>query len=231
MRTTQLAAEPDIASVAALIGHPSRAAMLSALIDGRSRPAGELARFARVSAQTASAHLDKLFRGKLLAVVVQGRHHYYRLRDSSVAELLESLAVMSTSGRPARNSQTEDMLRLKFARTCYGHLAGKLGVGIASALEAKQYTKQMDGGFQLTPAGKDWLRSIGLEPTILARNELVRGCLDWSERRFHLAGPIGVELAKLLFDKRWIARSREGRAVRITENGRQALRSLLDLRI
>jgi DNA-binding transcriptional ArsR family regulator len=116
--------DPDIASVASLIGDSSRALILSALADGCALPAGELARIARISPQTASSHLDKLFKGHLVRVEVQGRHHYYRLRDSRVADLLESLSIVAALTAPLTKAQQERKGRIRFARTCYGHLAG-----------------------------------------------------------------------------------------------------------
>jgi DNA-binding transcriptional ArsR family regulator len=126
--------EPDIASVAALIGDPSRALLLAVLADGRALPAGELARQANISPQTASAHLDKLFRGNLVTVEVQGRHHYYRLRDLRAADLLEFLSIVARPGPVLSTAQRERSQRLRFTRTCYGHLAGKLGVMLTEAL-------------------------------------------------------------------------------------------------
>jgi DNA-binding transcriptional ArsR family regulator len=131
--------DPDIASAAALIGDASRALILSALADGRALPAGELARIARISPQTASSHLDKLFKGNLVSVEVQGRHHYYRLRDSHVAELLESLSIVARPIAPLTSAQRERAEQLRFARTCYGHLAGRLGVAITQALCTNKY--------------------------------------------------------------------------------------------
>src|ERR1043165_3052266 len=131
--------DPDIASTAALIGDPSRARILAVLADGRALPAGELARVARVTPQTASDQLDKLFRCPLLAVEVQGRHHYYRLRNTHVAELLESLSRVALPAPTLTTAQSDRARTLRFARTCYGHLAGQLGVAVTQALSVENF--------------------------------------------------------------------------------------------
>jgi DNA-binding transcriptional ArsR family regulator len=143
--------DPDIASTARLIGDSSRAKMLGALADGRALPAGELARVAGVSRPTASAHLDLLFRAHLLAVEVRGRHHYYRLRDEHVARVLESLATLSRPARALTEGQSDAARALRFARTCYGHLAGTLGVAITRALCGKEFLSETEGGYAVHP--------------------------------------------------------------------------------
>jgi DNA-binding transcriptional ArsR family regulator len=222
--------DPDIATVAALIGDPSRAAILSALTDGRALPAGELARAAHISPQTDSSHLDKLFKGNLIAVEVQGRHHYYRLRDSRVAELLESLALVARPAMALTTAQREKGRTLRFARTCYGHLAAKLGVMITEALCAKDFLFDDGTEFHLGRKGAAWFHSIGIVPGSL-RRPLARRCLDWSERRHHLAGPLGVALTRRFFELHWLSRGRERRFVNIPDSGRRAFRKELDIEI
>jgi DNA-binding transcriptional ArsR family regulator len=222
--------DPDIASTARLIGDSSRAKMLGALADGRALPAGELARVAGVSRPTASAHLDLLFRAHLLAVEVRGRHHYYRLRDEHVARVLESLATLSRPARALTEGQSDAARALRFARTCYGHLAGTLGVAVTRALCGKGFLSEAGGGYAVNPQGDAWFRRLGIDVESL-RRPLTRQCLDWSERRNHLAGPLGVALAKQMLDLAWLARIRESRALRLTERGQRALRSLLQLEI
>ncbi len=174
--------DPDLAALAALIGDSSRAAMMVALMDGRALPAGELARRAGISPQTASSHLDRLFRGKLLAVEVQGRHHYYRLHDERVARLVEAMATIAPAP-PARTPAQRDAARtLRFARTCYGHLAGALGVALTGVLRDRDYLGEADGAFIVTPAGDRWFRNFGVDLNALRkqRRPLTRRCLDWS---------------------------------------------------
>ena len=219
--------DPDIAATAALIGDPARAAMLSALADGRAMPSGELARVAGVSPQTASSHLDKLFKGKLLGVEVQGRHHYFRLRDARIAELLESLALIARIPEPLTSAQRAAALGLRHARTCYGHLAGQLGVAITEALCAKNYIRDEELGFALTATGADWFRNFGIEVTEIKRKPLTRRCVDWSERRHHLAGALGVALCRRIAERHWTAAVRDSRALRLTEEGKAGLHAEL----
>jgi DNA-binding transcriptional ArsR family regulator len=224
---TQL--DPDVARIAALIGDSSRAAILLALSDGRAWPAGELARHASISPQTASAHLDKLFRAHLLAVEVQGRHHYYRLRSPQVAQLLESLSIVA---RPALTPKRSDSARaLRFARICYDHLAGELGVAVTRALCDRGYMHDGEAGYIITDKGQAWFRSLGVDVDALraGRRPLTRRCLDWSERRPHLAGSVGAALTNRFVKLNWIARARNGRVVHLTDRGKRALRAQLVL--
>ncbi|MPZ48821.1 MAG: helix-turn-helix domain-containing protein [Dehalococcoidia bacterium] len=213
--------EPDIASTAALVGNPSRAAILAALLDGRALPAGELARAAGISPQTASSHLERLLAGNLLRVEIQGKHRYYRLRGYAVADLLELLSTISLpKALPERNDA------LARGRTCYGHLAGRLGVYITDAMRDK---KLLGPDMKPTPEGTAWFSELGIEIGALKRTPLARPCLDWSERRHHLAGALGVALATRMFELRWLAKSREPRVVRLTQEGSREMRSRLGL--
>jgi DNA-binding transcriptional ArsR family regulator len=223
--------EPDLAAVAALIGEPSRAAILWQLSDGRALPAGELARAARISAQTASAHLDKLFRGKLIAVTVQGRHHYYRLRSPEIAEILESLSTLAPAPVAIGGSGNGELSPIKFARTCYGHLAGKLGVAVTAALCARDWLQADVNGFYPTKVGAVWFNELGIDLASLKRRPLAPWHIDWSERRHHVAGPLGGALATRMFELKWIARIDDSRALRITERGATSLYSALRLRV
>jgi DNA-binding transcriptional ArsR family regulator len=216
--------DPDIAAAAALIGDPSRASILAALADGRALPAGELARVAGISAQTASAHLDRLFKAHLVGVEVQGRHHYYRLRDGRVAAALESLAVIARPIRTLTDVRTQAAQALRFARTCYGHLAGTLGVAVAEALCTQGFLTSMDAGYAVTPAGVAWFRNLGISVESITRRPLTKACLDWSERRHHLAGALGVTLTTRVLELGWVVRVRESRALRVSDRGRQVLR-------
>lgn len=201
-------------------------AILMALADGRALPAGELARFAHVSPQTASSHLDKLFKGNLLAVEVQGRHHYYRLRDDRIAGLLETLAALAPEPRLLTTAQQTGAKRLRFARTCYGHLAGQLGVALAKSLFIMRVLQADDDSlWRLTADGSKWLGELGLDIALLRRKRrpLVKRCLDWSERRHHLAGVLAVAIARLFFERKWIVSVHSSRAVRLTDSGHEAI--------
>jgi DNA-binding transcriptional ArsR family regulator len=227
--------EPNIATVASLIGDTGRAAMLTALADGCALPAGELAAAAGLSPQAASAHLARLTDGGLLAVEREGRHHYYRLAGPGVAAILESLA--SHTGRSLRPgaAQTPQVRALRHARTCYDHLAGELGVAIAAALEDHSLLAPAEGKrLDVTAAGAAWFAavlSIDVAALRPGRHGIACRCLDWTERRYHLAGPIGTRLLQRCCDLGWLARIPRSRAVRLTERGRGSLRKHLGVAV
>jgi DNA-binding PadR family transcriptional regulator len=202
-------------------------------MDGRALPAGELARYARVSPQTASAHLDRLFKGHLIAVEIQGRHHYYRLRDERVARLLEGLSTLAPPAPAFTPAQRRDAETLRLARTCYGHLAGRLGVCITESMLAAGF--MTDGGetFVVTARGEEWLRRMRIDTDALrkTRRPMTRRCLDWSERRHHLAGALGVAMTKRFFELNWIIRVRQSRAVRLSPLGQSALSEELGIEL
>jgi DNA-binding transcriptional ArsR family regulator len=218
--------EPDISSVAALISEPARGQILIALLDGRSLPATELAQRAGITCQTASSHLAKLTQGRLLQVIPQGRHRYYRIANARVAELLESIARFSPRKETSR-PQPKSLIEM--ARTCYNHLAGSLGVRITEAIVGQGLLRGVGRDYQLTKKGAQWFTDFGIDTDALRKSGRVfaRQCHDWSERRNHLAGALGSALAQHLSELGWIERVRESRAVRITELGRRELKLLL----
>ena len=223
----------DLASLAALLADRTRAAMCLALLDGRAWTAGELAAHTGVAPSTATGHLHRLIDGGLLLELRQGRHRYVRLADPSVAHLLEDLcARLEPRPDPARGLRTVTAnAALRRGRTCYDHLAGRLGVAVTDAMTGAGLLDQT-GGFAVTPAGMSWLTgTLGLDPQHLRpdRRPLARGCLDWTERRPHLAGTAGARLCEKLLGNGWVARIGSGRAVRLTPAGRTALRELLAL--
>jgi DNA-binding transcriptional ArsR family regulator len=223
--------EPDISSLAALIGEPARGRMLLALLDGRGLPASELARRAGITCQTASSHLARLVEGNLLRVIPQGRHRYYRITNARVAELLELMANMVP--RPETDfSQARPQNAIHLARTCYNHLAGRLGVGITRAIVDRGYLLETDRDYKLSSKGAAWFKELGIDAETLKKSGRVfaRQCIDWSERRNHLAGALGSGLAGRLFDLTWIKRAADSRAVRVTELGRQELKGRLGLK-
>lgn len=212
---------PNIGEVASLIGEPSRVAMLLSLLGGKSLPASELARAARITPQTASSHLAKLVEGGLLVNESYGRHRYYRLANAEVAHALEALLAIATP-KPIRSLRESDQVRaMRFARTCYDHLAGEVGVALTDQLLSLQMIEEADQEFVLTEAGRHKLKSLGVDVEFSpkSRRRFARPCLDWSERRHHLAGVLGASLTNRLFDLGWIERLPEGRAVRLTPAG------------
>jgi DNA-binding transcriptional ArsR family regulator len=216
-----MSSSPNIVEVASLIGEPSRVAILVSLLGGKSLPASELARSARVTPQTASNHLAKLVEGGLLVSESYGRHRYYRLASAEVAHALEALHAIATP-KPVRSLRESDQLKaMRYARTCYDHLAGEVGVALTDRLIAMQLIEESDKDFVLNEAGKQKLGALGVdvEANPKSRRRFARQCLDWSERRHHLAGSLGASLTKRFFELGWIERLPDGRAVRVTDSG------------
>ena len=224
--------EPNIAFVANLLADPSRAAMCLALAGGEARPAGELAARAGVSAQTASNHLAKLIAGRILRVEQQGRWRYYRLAGADVGHAVEALAVVAPPLPPpvADDGMDDTARRLKNARTCYNHLAGRLGVALADALVAERWLEDDDRRYRLTPTGTRALRALGIDVVPRRAEASARRCLDWTERRPHVAGPVGTALATLALDRGWVRRLRGTRAVVVTPPGRMQFKKVFNLR-
>jgi DNA-binding transcriptional ArsR family regulator len=219
--STQIQAqgEVDIAAAAALMADPSRAAVLVELIDGRALPPSELAEVAGVSRSTMSEHLAKLQRAGFLAVETGGRNRYYRLAGPEVAAAVEALAALAPRTEVRSLRQANRAGALGAARTCYGHLAGELGVGITDALVARGLVEREGEVFLLTDPGAVFFVDLGIEKPPRAG----KSCNDWSERRPHLAGKLGVALTKRLFELDWIERTERRRAVRVTKVGRREL--------
>ncbi|RAJ55219.1 MULTISPECIES: ArsR/SmtB family transcription factor [unclassified Streptomyces] len=221
-----------LAALAGLFADETRAVCLLALLDGRAWTAGELARRAGVAASTLSEHLGKLVAGGLLAEDRQGRHRYVRLADARVATLVEDLAarVPPAAGREAVRSLRASSAGAAMARgrTCYDHLAGRLGIALTDALTARGLLRQ-DTGFALTDPGLEWFAAAGISLAPGGRRPLARGCLDWTERRPHLAGVAGAALCRHALDAGWCERIGSGRAVRVTREGQRVLSALLGI--
>ncbi len=217
---------PYIAEAAALIGDPSRATMLSALMDGRALTATELAYTSGITPQTASGHLSRLTEAKLVEVEKQGRHRYYRLANEHVAHVLEALAVLAVHGPPRHRPTGPRDDAMRFARTCYDHLAGRVGVTLTQSLLGKGYLKESKDGFEITPKGEIKLEKLGLDQATLhtGRRAVVSRCLDWSERTPHIGGALGAALLKELEARDWIRRAQGTRAVILTQAGKTGLR-------
>ncbi|MGR6319310.1 helix-turn-helix domain-containing protein [Micromonospora soli] len=218
-----------MAGLAALLADRTRAAFCLALLDGRAWTAGELARAGGVAPSTATDHLNRLVRGGLLVEERQGRHRYVRLAGPSVAQLIEDLAGHAPAQpAPPRTLRAASAgAVLAYARTCYDHLAGRLGVLLHDALLDRGVLDRT-GGLAVTAHGVAWLAELGVpvEPLRAARRPLVRDCLDWTERRPHLAGALGAALNRRFLDLGWTVRG-TGRAVRLTPAGRPALAAAL----
>ncbi len=218
-------ADVSIAAVAALVGDPARARMLTALMDGRARTAKELAYGAGVTPQTASSHLAKLLRARLLTMERQSRHRYFRLAAPSVGHAVEAL--MAVSPTRARVTAPEGLLDgLRLARTCYDHLAGRLGVSMTDVMVRRRFLKRRGRDFLLTTPGARFLDRLGVdvEKTRQERRAFARQCLDWSERRAHLAGALGAAVARRCLDLRWVHFVRDERTLELTPQGLRGLR-------
>jgi DNA-binding transcriptional ArsR family regulator len=219
MRSDDGAAE--MARLAGALADRTRAAFCLALLDGRAWTAGELARHGGVARSTASEHLDRLVADGLLAEERQGRHRYVRLADHEVAELVEHLSARAPRpvAGPASLGDATKRAALARGRTCYDHLAGALGVGVTDAM----LDQGLLDGWTVTPAGRAWLDSLGVTVPAGGRRPFARGCLDWTERRPHLAGAVGAALCRRCLDAGWVERIGTGRAVRLTPPGRDVL--------
>jgi DNA-binding transcriptional ArsR family regulator len=231
--------DADVAALGSVLAEPARARMLLALGDGRALAASVLASEAGVAASTASGHLGRLVDAGLLEVLPQGRHRYYRLDGAQVGELLEVLSRVAPTAPVRSLRQGTQAEALRSARTCYDHLAGRLGVAVfGSLLEAGHVTggdgthdplaaygdrlsaPGRDLDYRLTPSGRSTLADLGVE---LPRSDALRYCVDWSEQRHHMSGAAGRALAARLLELRWIRRADSGRAVFVTDLGRREL--------
>lgn len=212
---------PDIAAIAALVGDPTRGRMLTALMDGQALTATELALEGGVTASTASSHLARLADAGLVAIAKQGRHRYFRIATPEVAGAIEGLmSVASRRGlRVVRPGPRDDALR--HARVCYDHLAGDAAVRLLERLRARKLIAGGDDAMELTRAGEAWCDRVGIDREALraTRRPLCRPCLDWSERRTHLAGALGAALLDRLFALRYARRERGGRTVILSPRG------------
>lgn len=221
------------------MGEPARAAMLAALVDGRELPAGELAFIGNVAPQTASFHLRKLIDASLIAVQRQGKHSYYRLANERVAAALESIAALApvrdrVEERARTRQESARVQELRFARSCYRHLAGALAVKINRALLDRRYlVANAESAYCLTECGREWWRRLGMSlPPSPARQAVPsRACVDWTERRPHLGGALGAALFARLAELRWIVKKPGTRVVRVTHAGVRELEEQLGITV
>jgi DNA-binding transcriptional ArsR family regulator len=222
-----------LAEIAALVGDPARANILTALLDGRALTASELAYFAGVSPQTASGHLAKLTESRMLALQKQGRHRYYRLATPQVGRMIESIMEVAIAAPERYRPRSKVDVALRTARTCYDHFAGRLGVGLTEALGARGHLVLADEAGEVTEAGIEFLSGFGLDlaEARKRRRAYCRPCLDWTERRPHLGGAVGAALAARCFELRWVERQRDSRALTITAAGRGGLEDVFALKL
>jgi DNA-binding transcriptional ArsR family regulator len=211
-----------IASVADLLSDPGRAAMLMALLDGHALPAGELARIARVSPQSASGHLSKMVTGGLLEVRNGGRHRYYAIASPDVGHAVEALGVIATRPNRAAAPHSADVAAVRIARSCYDHLAGRLAVDFTAFLEGRSYIRRSGRReYEVDREGESWFLAWGVDigGARQSRRAFALQCLDWTERRPHIAGALGAAILSRLLSLGWLARRPGTRTLRITHDG------------
>ncbi|MEP6731283.1 MAG: MarR family transcriptional regulator [bacterium] len=233
--STQRLADADVAPLGMLLADSARVAMLWAVSDGRALPAGELSRAGRVSPSAASAHLARLVTGGLLSVERHGRHRYYRLVNPAIVNVLEAMATVAEPVPAKSLKEAHAASAIRLARTCYDHLAGVLGVSITDAL-LKQSALILSGReYIITDTGVASLAKLGIDVHRLGetarrtRRPVTRACLDWSERRYHIAGALGATICSRLLELQWLERQPATRALRVTNEGRRALRQHFDV--
>ena len=228
--------DADTAGVARLLVDPTRTAMLWALSDGRTLRAGELARIAGVRAATASEHLARLESAALIVAQKTGRHRYFRVAKPEVVRVLEMLATLAHAHMPSQ-PPSATLTGVRFARTCYDHLAGNVGVRITHALVAAGHLIENESGYDVARSGDEWFGAIGIDVHDVrrsarsSRRAFARACLDWSERRHHVAGALGASLCARLLELEWFERLPATRALRVTNHGRRELKRRLGVEV
>jgi DNA-binding transcriptional ArsR family regulator len=221
---------PNIARIGALLGDPARADALTALMADRALTATELAAIAGVTKQTMSAHLAKLLKASLVAVDQQGRHRYFRLADEDVGALLESLMGVAFRTGAVRLVTSVREPALRRARVCYDHLAGELGVLAYESLVRHDFLTLSPQGLRPSASGLRWFTDVGIDTELALRQRRTycRPCMDWSERRYHLAGSLGAALLSRVCELGWAKREKASRVVRFTANGERRFRDLVE---
>jgi DNA-binding transcriptional ArsR family regulator len=225
--------DADVAAAAALLAEPARAVLVLAVMDDGPLPASELAARARIAPSTASEHLARLVEGGFLTTEKRGRHRYYELADPAVAAAVEALAVVAPQPPIRSLKEATRSQRLRYARTCYDHLAGEIGVALARALEAQGALTRRDRTYELGPRAQARFTALGVDLCELERQRrpLVRGCLDWSERDLHVAGALGAALTERLLALGWIRWRSGDRSVELTDAGHAGLAAEFGLEI
>ena len=226
--------EPRFARTAALIADPSRARMLTLLLGGEARSAGELARAVAITPQTASTHLAQLLDAGLVKLRAQGRHHYFTLADADVAHMLEALSFVAERDDVRTRWDTPAYKPLKYARSCYCHLAGELGVRQHDALlDQGVLRKTAEGTLTLSEQATNWLRDASFDDEAITslqcdatKKRFAYSCMDWSERREHLAGVFATKLLAHYIEAGWLRKDKSSRALTATPRGELALKAL-----
>lgn len=219
--------EPRFSRVAAVIADPTRARMLAALLGGEYRSAGELATVASITPQAASTQLAQLLDNGLVAMRQQGRHKYFSLADGDIARALEALSMVAERDNVSARWDKPAYQPLKCARRCYGHMAGELGVAQFEMLKRKQFLSPAEHSLQLTSAGVAWAQQLGLKLPPQSATRFAYPCMDWSERKDHLAGSLAKALLELYLATHWLRASKESRALQLTQQGQIILKPLL----
>jgi len=229
-RLIEMSINSNVAQVVSLLGEASRASILTSLMDGRFHTATELAYMAGIKPQTASFHLSKLVEGNLVKADKQGRHRYFQLANTEVAALLESLLAISPPPEIRSLKQSNQLKLLQDARTCYDHLAGKLGVGLTESMVSAGYLEKEEKEFRVTLSGNQFLADFGVDLDVLKkkRRSFSHACIDWSERHHHLGGSLGNGLMVRLLELGWITQAPAIRAVNITEAGKKGFKQFFD---
>ncbi|MCS0788444.1 winged helix-turn-helix domain-containing protein [Cytobacillus pseudoceanisediminis] len=211
----------NVAKVASLVSEPSRAAILTALLDGRYHTVNELAHMARIKPQTASFHLKKMLDAQVVSAEKQGRHRYYGIMNQEVAQVMESFLSIAPAAEIKSFKHASEDKAIRFARTCYDHLAGNLGVEITESLKRKGFIAEENDTFSVTEDGIAFFHSMQIDLTSLKkkRRSFSHKCLDWSERRHHLAGALGNAILEKFLEQNWIQRIPKTRAIKITPQG------------
>lgn len=222
---------PNVALVATLVSEASRAAILTALLDGRFHPASDLAYMAGIKPQTASFHLAKMIDANIVTVEKHGRHRYYGIRNQEVAQIMESLLSIAPPIEIKSFKHASENKGLRFARTCYDHLAGNLGVQLTNSLMNMGVINEEKDDFYLTEIGEEFFKSfqINLEEVKKKRRSFSHKCLDWSERRHHLGGALGNALLDRLLELNWVERVPKTRAIKITSEGKNGLKEIFSI--
>ena len=225
--------EKEYTYIASLLGDKARSLMLWSLLDGKAYTATELAAFADISRQSASNHLTKLINAQLLIVEIQGRHRYFRLANNRIATAIESMASLIPQNQINSKKNISKYNKLFYARTCYDHLAGELGVKITNALIKQGILIGSKKEFIVTPKGEKWFNKIGINLNELKKKKrsFARKCLDWTERKHHLAGSLGASLLEYMLKNDWLRKKQFTREVYLTSIGKQALNDMLNIKM
>jgi len=217
--------EDQFIKTAALIGDATRASILWNLLDGKAFTATELAIAVETSAQNISMHLGKLLDADLISVEKQGRHKYYRFSNKEVAYAVEAMANLIPKSEISAKKKTENYPPIKYCRTCYDHLAGKIGVALAESLLEQKIIIEKNNTFEITSEGEKWFSDFGVNIGDAKKQKRIflKPCLDWSERRYHIAGSVGTLLLNKMLEQDWIRRTKDSRAIIITGKGEKEM--------